>query len=328
MCIRDSFLVTFPASNEVLFQALATFFRQPGSLFYDEQPDTDFTGQNKAVQELILPGTLEIEQVGEVEAVLSPWRRHWCLEATGTEPADGVGDLDFLNALEIVRPVCSVRPGTFLPLCTVECSQGLFKLDFGDGVQGCTDLTEDGVFVTSTSCYLGASTPYTADRLGEDASCSPNLFGVWTRWPLAVQAGSNFLEQSLQLKEMCSDRAECHGVVLYDAGVYFLRRKGNFPSVILEQSTPLRSGRRHDLSSDQAYFLHPTKVNSDFGKEGSYLVQADDVWQRIYAQRSVFSPLSSSGSLTQTFTIDRQAGHKFCTDLVFDWSMPLSLIHI
>lgn len=95
------------------------------------------------MQELILPGTLEIEEVSEAGAVLSPWRRHWCLEAMGTEPAAGVGDLDFLDDSEIVRPVCSVRPGTFLPLCTVECPKDFLNqilIEYGVQLKGCCML--------------------------------------------------------------------------------------------------------------------------------------------------------------------------------------------
>lgn len=315
----DPFILSFPKAENVIYSLTKEWLTRNGSIF-NFQNDQDIPGESLFQVEWVLPQTFEIDSFSDSTTVLHAWRRYWCLEAEGAPPDLSNGLISFINSLKKIKPVCSIRPGTYLPLCTVECRTGLEKI-VQEGIHYCGLLSEDGTYDALSLCTLGASSPYKEERVTDMDACTSNLYNEQTQWPLP-EFKSDFLNNYLQFKELCTEHPFCHGVVLYYEGLYFLRRQANYPIEILERSILIKEGRQHSLSQEQSYFLHPVPLDQAFKYQGTLLVNIEEVWQNIYTERSKFLPLRRSSGVIETYTLDRISGHKSCQEFVYEWSTP------
>ena len=292
----DPFLYSLGTS--VLTQQLQTIL---SPYLFNASLGGGFPGENLGALEIITGASFRATRMGESSLPsLQPWKLYWCLEAAGSEPDDIEENQEqqYLSSMGVVRPVCSVRPGKYLPLCTIQCSVG-WKLDVHTAVGKC--FTNEG-----STCVLGVTDPFASDREANPPSCPSNLYPEYTSLP--VKSPKKFHTESLQLKDMCYQHPECAGVVFAYGGVFFSRRKLNYPLSGLQRLLSSKYDHQHKLSGEQKYFLHPVPV-SRLNEEGEALL-----YQELEEETSAYS-------LTQV------AAQKNCTNFHFDWRFPFQTQH-
>eukprot|EP00808_Paulinella_micropora_P030081 g69090.t1 len=166
-------------------------------------------------------------------------RRAWCLGADDTGAA---------------APVCALRPGLGLPLCTVHCPVGTVASVANRAVRCCN---------SRGCCWLGtAGLTYSANEtklqrlpVGNDTVCRPNLFPELTAYPRPTATA--VLAPSDAQRQLCFEDVRCQAIVLFaNGGVFFSERELNFPLAELRRLDP---GRLHQLDEDKqsTRYLHP-----------------------------------------------------------------------
>eukprot|EP00808_Paulinella_micropora_P019243 g9283.t1 len=166
-------------------------------------------------------------------------RRAWCLGADDTGAA---------------APVCALRPGLGLPLCTVHCPVGTVVSAASRAVRCCN---------SRGCCWLGtAGLTYSANEtklqrlpVGNDTVCRPNLFPELTAYPRPTATA--VLAPSDAQRQLCFEDVRCQAIVLFaNGGVFFSERELNFPLAELRRLDP---GRLHQLDEDKqsTRYLHP-----------------------------------------------------------------------
>eukprot|EP00808_Paulinella_micropora_P008810 g5874.t1 len=166
-------------------------------------------------------------------------RRAWCLGADDTGAA---------------APVCALRPGLGLPLCTVYCPVGTVASVANRAVRCCN---------SRGCCWLGtAGLTYSANEtklqrlpVGNDTVCRPNLFPELTAYPRPTATA--VLAPSDAQRQLCFEDVRCQAIVLFaNGGVFFSERELNFPLAELRRLDP---GRLHQLDEDKqsTRYLHP-----------------------------------------------------------------------